>query len=122
MEVNLGRIDQIADAVLQRDNLRLRGLVQELMKSNVDWSSIARPLTGDLRLLAMAASLTELLAERQNQTPPAWTEQVGPLEEPFFLLRSADTMKRLRTLCETQSPEPLRKRNLYAPPNFLTFA
>jgi hypothetical protein len=30
-------------------------------------------------------------------------------------------MKRLRTLCETQSPEPLRRQNLYTPPDFLKF-
>ena len=29
---------------------------------------------------------------------------------------------RLRALCEAESPEPLRKRFLYAPPNFLEFA
>jgi hypothetical protein len=34
----------------------------------------------------------------------------------------AETMKRLRTLCETQAPEPMRKRRLYAPPIFLEFA
>jgi hypothetical protein len=115
-------IEQIAEAALQRDNLRLRSLVQDLVHTNVDWSSLPRPTTNDTRLLAIAASLTELLAERQHQNPPAWTKQVGALKEPFFLVRSAETMKRLRVLCETQSPEPMRKRRLYAPPNFLEFA
>jgi hypothetical protein len=64
----------------------------------------------------------ELLAARQNQIPPAWTKDIGPLKEPFFMLESALTMKRLRALCETQSPEPMRKRLLYAPPHFLEFA
>jgi hypothetical protein len=43
------------------------------------------------------------------------------LPEPIFLLEAAARMKRLRALCETQSPEPLRKRGFYAPPNFLEF-
>jgi len=115
-------IEQLAEAALQRDSLRLRSLVQDMTRARFNWSSLPRPQIKDVRLLAIAAALTELLATRQNQTPPGWTKEIGALEEPFFLLRSAETMKRLRTLCETQSPEPMRKRQLYAPPNFLEFA
>lgn len=115
-------IEQLAEAALQRDSLRLRSLVQDMTRSKINWSSIPRPKTKDARLLAIAASLAELLATRQNQTPPAWTKEIGALKEPFFLLQSAENMKRLRVLCETQSPEPMRKRHLYAPPNFLEFA
>jgi hypothetical protein len=115
-------IEQLAEAALQRDSLRLRSLVQDMTRAHINWSSMPRPTTKDVRLLAIAASLAELLATRQNQSPPAWTQEIGALKEPFFLLRSAETMKRLRVLCETQSPEPMRKRQLYAPPNFLEFA
>ena len=115
-------LEQLAEAALQRDSLRLRSLVQDMIRSHMNWSSLARPQIKDPRLLTIAAALAELLATRQNQTPPAWTKEVGALQEPFFLLRSAETMKRLRILCETQSPEPMRKRQLYAPPNFLEFA
>lgn len=115
-------IEQLAEAALQRDSLRLRSLVQDLTRAKMDWSTVSRPGTTDARLLAIAASLTELLAERQDQPPPAWTKEIGALSEPFYLLRSAESMKRLRTLCETQAPEPMRKRRLYAPPNFLQFA
>jgi hypothetical protein len=41
---------------------------------------------------------------------------------PFYLLKVAASMKRLRELCETEAPEPLCKRGFYAPPNFLEFA
>ena len=115
-------IEQVAEAALQRDSLRLRSLVQDMLRVKTNWSDLPRPTTSDARLLAIAASLAELLAERQNQIPAAWTKEIGALSEPFFLLRSAETMKRLRVLCETQSPEPMRKRQLYAPPNFLEFA
>ena len=115
-------IEQLAEAALQRDSLRLRSLVQDMTRAHINWSSIPRPSTKDARLLVIAASLAELLATRQNQTPPSWTKEIGALSEPFYLLRSAETMKRLRVLCETQSPEPMRKRQLYAPPNFLEFA
>ena len=115
-------IEQLAEAALQRDSLRLRSLVQDLTRAKTNWSTLPCPKTNDERLLVIAASLAELLATRQNQTPPAWTKEIGALKEPFYLLRSAETMKRLRVLCETQAPEPMRKRHLYAPPNFLEFA
>jgi hypothetical protein len=114
-------IEQLAQAALERDHLKLRSLVQDLIRAKVDWSNLPRPSANDPRLLAMSAALAELLAQRNNQTPPAWTKEIGPLKEPFYLLKSASTMKRLRVLCETQSPEPMRKRLLYAPPHFLEF-
>jgi len=116
------RIEPLAEAALERDGLRLRSLVQDLVRAKINWSMLPRPQTNDTRVLALSASLAELLASRQHQTPPAWTKEIGALQEPFFLLQSAETMKRLRALCETQSPEPMRKRRLYAPPNFLDFA
>lgn len=118
----MDQIEQLALAALQRDHLKLRSLVQDLTRSKMDWSSVPRPSTQDTLLLAITASLVELLAFRQNQTPPAWTKDIGALKEPFFMLESATSMKRLRMLCETQSPEPMRKRLLYAPPHFLEFA
>ena len=92
-------IEQLAEAALQRDSLRLRSLVQDMRRARTDWSALPPPGTNDARLLAIAASLAELLATRHNQTPPAWTKEVGALDEPFYLLRSAETMKRLRVLC-----------------------
>jgi hypothetical protein len=118
----MDQLEQLAEAALQRDSLRLRSLVQDMTRAKTNWRTLPRPKTKDSRLLAIAASLAELLAMRQNQTPPAWTKEIGALKEPFFLLRSAETMKRLRVLCETEAPEPMRKRQLYAPPNFLEFA
>ena len=116
------QIEQLAQAALERDHLKLRSLVQDLTRSNTDFSALPRPSTTDQRLLTVSAALTELLAQRINQQPSSWTKEIGALKEPFFLLESEATMKRLRTLCETQSPEPMRKRLLYAPPHFLAFA
>ena len=118
----MDQIDQLAQAALARDHLKLRSLVQDMTRANINFSVVPRPTTLESRLLAITASLVELLALRNNQTPPTWTKEIGPLKEPFFMLESAVNMKRLRTLCETQSPEPMRKRLLYAPPHFLEFA
>jgi len=115
-------IEQLAHAALQREGLRVRSLAQDLLRETDSYQDFPRPATNDLSTLVMAAALVELLAIRQNQRPPAWVHEIGAMPEPFFLLEMASHMKRLRTLCETQSPEPLRKRKLYAPPNFLPFA
>jgi len=82
-------IEQLAKAALMRDHLKLRSLVQDLTRSKMDFGKTMRPLTNDARLLAMSAALVELLASRNKQTPPAWTKEIGPLSEPFFLLKSA---------------------------------
>jgi hypothetical protein len=118
----MDQIEQLAQAALERDHLKLRSLVQDFVREKIDWSSLPLPSTSDPRLLVVSAALAELLALRNDQNPPAWTKEIGSLKEPFFLLESAAGMKRLRILCETQSPEPMRKRLLYAPPHFLEYA
>jgi hypothetical protein len=115
------RIEPLAEAALSRDHLKLRSLAQELVRTSSHLGLIPRPDTDDPYLLALAAGLLELLAIRTGQQAPAWTSEVGSSPEPFFLLQSAAQMKRLRELCHRESPEPLRKRSLYAPPNFLSF-
>lgn len=118
----MATIEQLAAAALNRESLQLRSLTQDLLRTTSQLSDIPRPATEDPRLLAVAASLVELFAARLHQEPPAWTREVDPLSEPLFLLAATAHLRRLRVLCETQAPEPLRKRGLYAPPNFLEFA
>ena len=116
------RIEPLAEAALHQDALRLRSLAQELLRTPAQLNALPRPQTDDLRLLALAAGLAELLAFRAGQPPPAWADEIGGSPEPIFLLAAALRMWRLRELCQNESPEPLRKRSLYAPPDFLSFA
>lgn len=116
------KIEQLAKAALEQDALLLRSLTQDLLRERPQLKDFPRPEAVDSRTLAAAAALLELFAERLDQEPPAWTREIGALSEPIYLLKAAATMKRLRTLCELQSPEPLRKRGFYAPPNFLETA
>lgn len=115
-------IEQLAAAALNGESLLLRSLTQDLLREQPHLSVYPKPQAQDVRLLAIAAALVELLAARLQQAPPPWTNEIGPLPEPIYLLKAAMHMKRLRALCETEAPEPLRKRGLYAPPNFLEFA
>ncbi|MCP4695376.1 MAG: hypothetical protein GY862_00805 [Gammaproteobacteria bacterium] len=115
------KIIDVAQAALDRNDLLLRGLVQEIWRENQPLSEYAKPETDDPGINALAAALVELLAKQWEQVPPAWTHEIGPMPEPFFLLKYAREMKNLRLLCERESPEPLKNRKLYAPPNFLEF-
>jgi hypothetical protein len=118
----MDNLEALARAALERDSMATRSILQDILRNQTLTLVLQQPDSDDQRLMVMAAGLAELLALRQNQPPPAWTKNVGALKEPFYLLEAAQSMKRLRELCETQSPEPLRKRGLYAPPNFLESA
>ena len=58
------QIEQLAQAALARDHLKLRSMAQDLTRSKIDFNKIPRPFTTDSRLLAISASLVELLALR----------------------------------------------------------
>lgn len=116
------RIEQLAEAALKGQGLLVRSLAQDFLRENPRLADVPKPTVDDAQILAASASLVELFAIRLNQNAPTWTKTIGPLAEPVFLLRAALIMKRLRALCETESPEPLRKRGLYAPPNYLELA
>src|SRR4051812_18911164 len=115
-------IEAIAAAVTRGDALLARSLTLDWLQSNPAAHNEPAPETTDPTIRAVSASLVELFAERLGQPAPAWTAQIGPLDKPFYLLKSAQTLSRLRRLCEQESPEPLRRRRLYAPSGFLTFA
>ena len=115
-------LETLAETALQRDSLRLRSLTQDFMRDHPHLIGIPRPQIESLQLLGTAAALLELLAQRMGQTAPLWTREIGAVPEPLFLVEAASRMRHLRALCEAESPEPLRKRGLYAPPDFLSFA
>lgn len=115
-------IEQLATAALARDSLRVRSLVLELLATYPKLENVPQPDSSDERERAIAAGLIELLAMRRNQSPPSWTKDAVGNPAPFFLLQFTQTMPRLRQLCEQESPEPLKRRLFYAPPNFLEFA
>jgi hypothetical protein len=116
------RLEQLAEAALAGEALMLRGLTQDWLHENPRIADCPRPLSHDTQVLAVSAALVELFAERSGQLAPPWSCAIGPLAQPRYLLRAAETMKRLRRMCELESPLPLRRRNLYAPAEFLQFA
>lgn len=118
----MGRIEELAMAVLERDELRARSIVQDIHREGIDLARYPHPEGAKQHLLTMAAALLELLAERQGIRAPAWTQAAGAFAEPFYTLKSALTMPRLRARWEAESPAPLKQRNIYSLGQFLTFA
>lgn len=112
---------ELVAALLRHDALAARQWVADAARTRIVWSEVARPDLGPLEL-AVAAGIAELLASRSRQAPPAWTVSVPAAPESVYLLRAAAALPRLRRLCETEAPEPLRRRRIFAPPEFLTAA
>ena len=110
------------DALLARDALRARQWVADAARQAVVWTDLPRPIGWSALELAVAAGIVELFASRSHQAPPSWTATVGGAPDPVYLVRAAETMPRLRRSCETEGPEPLRVRRIYAPPGFMTAA
>jgi hypothetical protein len=112
-------LEQMAAALLARDAMLLRLLVQAWLRDAPPFRTLPRPDTDDPRVLTAAAALVELFALRAGQAPPAWATEAGPLPEPFFVMRRAERPGFTRDLCLAESPAPLKRRNIFAPPNFL---
>lgn len=116
------QIRTLIEALLSFDVLRARQWIADAMRLPISWSEIARPADMDAEQLAVAAGVVELLAERSGQPSPSWTLEAGESPRPIYLVRAAQSMPRLRQLCEREGPEPLRRRRIMAPPEFLTVA
>ena len=101
-------------ALVDRDALGARQWVADAERAGFDWSRVAEPPDLDLVGMAVAAALVEMA--------PSWTSAVPAVPERIFLVRAAESLPRLRRLCEEEGPEPLRRRGLLAPPDFLTAA
>jgi hypothetical protein len=112
---------QIAEAAEARDAMRLRILIQDWLAENPRISAVPAPQFTDATRLSILAGIIELIALRRGQTAPSWVHKIPAAPNPVFLVKAADTMPRLKQLCETESPLPLRRRNLFAPPGFLEF-
>jgi hypothetical protein len=112
------RVDELALALRARDALRARVLYAQLLAC--DPATIEQPALTDELELAIAASITELIAARLGVAAPAWTQLIGPLKTPYALV-TVHLPERLARL-QRESPPQLRARNLVAPENFLLAA
>jgi hypothetical protein len=113
---------ELVEALLARDALKARQWTADAERETMIWTDVPRPVGWSAAELALAAGVVELLASRSHQAPPSWTATVGCAPDPLYLVRACETMPRLKLSCETEGPEPLRLRRIYAPPDFMTAA
>jgi hypothetical protein len=112
----------LVQALLRFDALAARQWLADATSSGLVWSNVPPPFDLNETESALAAGLVELLASRAGQPPPSWAAAMPAAPRSLFLVRSAAIMPRLRAACEQEGPEPLRRRGLLAPPDFLTIA
>lgn len=113
---------ELVHALLSYDALAARQWVIDNARRGVLWSSVPKPSDLAPLELQVAAGVVELLASRAGQMPPSWVSGIEAGSTQVWLVKAAKTMPRLRRLCEEEGPEPLRRRGIFAPPEFLTFA
>jgi hypothetical protein len=112
----------LIDAILAGDLLAARQWVADAQRAHVHWATLECPSDFVGRQLTLAAALVELLASRAGETPPIWTRSVGAEREPVILDPGLEDMPRSLAQAKICGPEPLRKRNLVALPDFLAVA
>ena len=115
-------IRELVSALIVGDLLTARQFVSDALRQNVVWSYIEQPSGLDERQLTVAAGVVELLASRAGQASPPWTRSIGPTHEPLILDPGLEQMPRSFAHAKTLGPEPLRRRNLIALPDFLDVA
>jgi hypothetical protein len=86
------------------------------------WIEVERPQGLSEQEIAVAAAMLELLSSRSGAEPPPWTASVGALRDPVVLDPGLEDMPRSFAHAKSDGPEPLRKRNLLALPDFLDVA
>jgi hypothetical protein len=112
-------LEQIATQILANSALEARSLVQDFLRRAMPLGLERAPTSSDPKICAVAAAIAELIAARTQQQAPAWATQIGRLSTPLYLVAAASESPKLRARIERESPEPLRKRNVFAPAGYL---
>jgi hypothetical protein len=113
---------ELVRALLAGDLLTARQFVADARRACVSWEHLEPPHGLNDRELSVAAGVVELLASRTGAAPPAWTKLVGAVHELLVLDPGLERMPRSFARAKTDGPEPLRRRNLIASPDFLDLA
>lgn len=112
----------LVQAIVSGDLLAARQWVADARRIGVEWEKIECPDGLGEREMAVAAAMAELLAARADARPPSWTAAVGAQRDVVILDPGLERMPRSFARAKAYGPEPLRKRNLFALPDFLDVA
>ena len=115
-------VRELVHALIAGDLLAARQCVADAQRTRVQWALLDEPRgLSDLEMF-VAAGVVELLASRAGATPPAWTSGVGAVRDQLVLDPGLERMPRSFAHAKAAGPEPLRRRNLIALPDFLDVA
>lgn len=106
-------------ALLAGDLLTARQWVADARRTDLCWEEVEFPSNLTAIELAVAAAVVELLASRAGRPAPSWTNTVGAVRELLVLDPGLDRMPRSFEHAKGNGPEPLRRRNMVALPDFL---
>jgi len=115
-------IEILVRAILAGDLIAAREWIADARRCDFSWNSVMRPVGLDTNELVVAAGLLELLAQRDGISAPAWTSGVQAASELIILDPGLERMRRTFERARTDGPEPLRRRNIVAPADFLKIA
>jgi hypothetical protein len=105
-------------AALRGDDLAARQIVKDAKREGFSWGQAPEPDPScSPSERAVYAALVELLSGRSGVPGPLWLGGVGAAPEPVYLM--GKTSKFVRRACEERAPLVLRKRNVYALPEYL---
>lgn len=113
-------IRDLVEALQADDLLSARQWVKDAYRMGLSFPDLPRPQGLDAERLAAAASLVELLSGRAGKLPPAWTAEVPPAPGEVWLDRALEGIPFLKERCLTDAPPALKRRNVYALPDFLS--
>ena len=113
---------ELVQALLAGDLLTARQCVADAQRARVSWAQIDQPNDMSSLETTVAAAIVELMAMRGGSEPPVWTAAVGALPEILVLDPGLEQMPRSFAHAKVAGPEPLRRRNLIALPDFLNVA
>ncbi|NJM39305.1 MAG: hypothetical protein HC853_00330 [Anaerolineae bacterium] len=115
-------INELARVVLDDLGAIVGQYTMNIWGENPSFTAVPKPQDASQEELVVSAAVLELFATRRSQLPPAWTQEVGGLDAPRFLMnRYAKKYPYLAERWLRESPEPLKKRNLFASAEFLEF-
>jgi hypothetical protein len=112
-------LERISTQILANNPFEVRSLMQDYLRLGAPLWSERAPDSDDPKIRAVTAAIAELIATRTAQQAPAWVNQIGRLPTPVYLVEAAARSPKMRARIEQESPEPLRKRNVFAPPGYL---
>jgi hypothetical protein len=111
---------ELVRAILSGELLAARQWVADAQRAAVRWEAVRKPSGLSEREMTVAASVAELLAMRAGVAPPPRTASIGSSDEPLFLDPGLQNMPRTLAHAKSEGPEPFRRRNLIASPDFLS--